>query len=367
LPRLNLATAPVEASVGHRGRIEQLDGLRAVAILAVIVHHCMRVPLLWVGVDIFFVLSGFLITGILIRRKQKRSGYYSGFYFRRLFRIQPAYLISIILYGTFFTWRLFRPWPYYAFFGMNIHPLIHAWPFGLPVWSLAVEEQFYLLWPTFVLLLSEKNLLRLSIGVVLFTPLLRALCAPLFPNSGYIYMLTPFRADLLCAGAAFAIIWARRTPAFEAHCRRRAWIGVLLGFGVLAGLNAFVVFRIASNTRWSNGIDYSLSLIGATSLLAWSLAGRGVLYRILTLKPVRYIGQISYMMYLVHEMIEIRLLRYMPQPATLIPTLAITIAFATVTWYLLERPLINFAAHNSFESLGRMLTGRHRRPAPEAD
>ena len=168
-------------------------------------------------------------------------------------------------------------------------------------------------------------------------------------------------------GAAFAIIWAHRTPAFEALCRRRAWIGVLLGFGGLAGLNAFVVFRIASNTRWSNGVDYSLSLIGATSLLAWSLAGRGVLYRILTLKPVRYIGQISYMMYLVHEMVEIRLFRYMPRRATLIPTLVITIVFATVTWYLLERPLINFAAHNSFESLGRMLTGRNRRPAPEAD
>jgi peptidoglycan/LPS O-acetylase OafA/YrhL len=317
-------------------------------------------------VDIFFVLSGFLITGILLRRKEARAGFYSGFYFRRIFRIQPAYLISIILYGTFFTWRYFRPWPYYAFFGMNIHPFFHDFPFGLPVWSLAVEEQFYLLWPSFVFLLSERALFRLSLAVVFLTPLLRALCTPLFPSSVYIYMLTPFRWDLLCAGAALAIVWAHRTQKFETFCRRRAWMGVILGFGGLAAINAFPLFRIASNTRWSNGVDYSLSLIGAVALLAWALAGRGRLYRLLTLKPMRYIGQISYMMYLVHQMVEIWLLRYMPLHYTLLPTLAITIAFASITWYLIERPLINFAARNSFRSLFEMFTGKNRPPAQTA-
>ena len=357
---LTLAAAPVEPSIGHRGRIEQLDGLRAIAILAVIVHHCLGIPLLWVGVDVFFVLSGFLITGILLRRKQEPRGYFSGFYFRRLFRIQPAYIASIILYGTFFTWSLFRPWPYYAFFGMNIHPLLYNWPINLPVWSLAVEEQFYLLWPLVVLLVAERTLLRLSIAVILIAPFLRAACTPFFAQSGAIYMLTPFRADLLCAGAALAILWGHRSARFEEVLRKYAWLGVIGGFGCLAGVYAFPVFRLANNTRVSNGLDYSLSLIGATALLAWALAGRGLFYRLLTLKPMRYIGQISYMMYLVHQMIEGRLVRYMPKRDTLFPTLVITIAFASVSWYAVERPLINFAARNSFGSVFRMITGRGR-------
>jgi peptidoglycan/LPS O-acetylase OafA/YrhL len=358
LPELTLATPPVEPSVGHRGRIEQLDGIRAIAILAVIINHCLGTPLLWVGVDVFFVLSGFLITGILLRRKQdRRDGYYSGFYFRRIFRIQPAYLVSIILYGTLFTWRYFRPWPYYAFFGMNIHPLFHDWPLGLPVWSLAVEEQFYLLWPTVVLFTSERTLFRLSIAAILLTPILRFVCAH-FIYTGTIYLLTPFRADLLCAGAALAIVWEHRSARFERLCRERSWVGVVLGFGGLAALYTFPIFRIASHSPWGAGIDYSLSLVGSTALLAWALAGRGIFYRLLTLKPMRYIGQISYMMYLIHQMVAILLARHMPRRDTLLPTLAITIAFASVSWFTMERPLINFAAHHSFGSLFRRLTGK---------
>lgn len=357
---LTLATAPVEPSVGHQGRIEQLDGLRAIAILAVAVHHCLEIPLLWVGVDVFFVLSGFLITGILLRRKRQPKDYFSGFYFRRLFRIQPPYIVAIILYGTIFTWHLFHPWPYYAFFGMNIHPLIYDYPINLPVWSLAVEEQFYLLWPAVVLFVSERTLLRLSVAAIVFAPFLRALCTPLFSTNGPIYMLTPFRADLLCAGAALAILWGRRTARFEDSCRRYAPLGVVFGFGSLAAVYAFPVFRLSNNTRWGNGLDYSLSLIGSTALLVWALAGRGLLYRVLTFKPMRYIGQISYMIYLVHQMIEAFLVRYMPKRDTLLPTLAITIAFASVSWYMLERPLINFAAHNSFSTLFRMLAGKGR-------
>lgn len=351
MPDLNLATPPVEPSVGHRGRIEQLDGLRAVAILSVIVHHCLHVPLLWVGVDIFFVLSGFLITGILLRRKDTRTGYFSGFYFRRIFRIQPPYIVAVVLYGLLFTWIFFRPWPYYAFFGMNIHPILYNFPLGLPVWSLAVEEQFYLLWPAAVLLLSERWLFRVALAVVILDPFLRALCTPLFRNNGGIYMLTPFRADLLCAGACLAILWAHRSANFERICKQRAWIGTLFGFAMLAAVASFPIFRPSANTRWSNSFDYSFSLIGSIALLAWALAGRGYLYRLLMLKPMRYIGQISYTMYLVHQIVQLRLVRYMPERYAFVPTLLITIAFASLSWFFMERPLINFAARNSFRSL----------------
>ena len=152
-------------------------------------------------------------------------------------------------------------------------------------------------------------------------------------------MLTPFRADLLCAGAALAILWKNRTPRFEHLCRTRAWIGFLAGFGVLAISQIWPVMRLSSNTRAANTLVYSLSVLGSVSLLAWTLADRGWLRRLLSTRPMRFIGQISYTMYLVH------LIRSSSSSAT--PTreraspliaLPITLAYATLSWFLMEKP-----------------------------
>jgi len=340
--------------VAH-GRIPQLDGLRAVAILAVFFNHTLHIPLTWVGVDVFFVLSGFLITGILLRRKSAGGGYFSYFYRRRVFRILPPYALTIVLYGLIFTWTAFQPWPIFAFFGMNLQPYFYrGWlPVQLPLWSLAVEEQFYLVWPVVILLVSEKVLLRLAVAAVVFTPMLRFVCTPLFSNMFSIYVLTPFRADLLCAGAALAILWSKRSARFEGLCRGRAWLGVVAGFGALALVQMWPLFRLASNTRWANGLDYSLSLVGSVCLLAWALAGRGWFYRALVLKPMRYLGQISYTVYLVHLAVvywfEVRM---HSRIAVTVLSLAVTVAYASASWFVMERPLINFAARSGRRARG---------------
>jgi peptidoglycan/LPS O-acetylase OafA/YrhL len=343
----NLDPAPTEPSAAVHGRILQLDGLRAVAILAVFLNHSLHTPLTWAGVDIFFVLSGFLITGILLQRKGSGGGYFSYFYKRRAFRILPAYALTLFIYGLFFTWWTFQPWWLFAFFGMNFQRLVYHGHifYPLPLWSLAVEEQFYFVWPFVILLVSEKTLFRLAVGALIFTPLLRFVCTPLFASEFTIYMLTPFRADLLCAGAALAILWKNRSPAFEALCRTRAWIGVIMGFGLLALSQHWPVMRLAANSRPGNTFVYSLSLIGSISLLAWTLADRGWLRSFLSTRPMRFIGQISYTLYLVH-LIPIFLLEghTTSRPVIALISLPIILVYATLSWFLMEKPLIAFAA-----------------------
>jgi peptidoglycan/LPS O-acetylase OafA/YrhL len=347
---LTLHPTPPERSAAVSGRIPQLDGLRAVAILAVILNHTLHIPLTWVGVDIFFVLSGFLITGILLERKTgspTTGGYFHYFYSRRAFRILPAYLLTLVVYSIIFTPTAFRPWPLFAFFGMNLHEFFpHPYVLApLPLWSLAVEEQFYLVWPVIILLVSEKVLLRLALAAVLLTPLLRALCTPLFPSMFFIYILTPFRADLLCAGAVLAMLWKRRSAHHEQLCRSFAWLGVLAGFGGLAFVQLWPSLRLASNTRTANGLDYSLSVLGSFALLAWTLASRGWLRTLLASVPMRFIGQISYTMYLTHIIAIFVAERYLTNPYALTAVaLPATVLYAWLSWVLLERPLIAFAA-----------------------
>jgi peptidoglycan/LPS O-acetylase OafA/YrhL len=347
---LTLKTPPPERSVAVHGRIQQLDGLRAVAILGVFFNHTLHIPLTWVGVDIFFVLSGFLITGILLERKiesRTTGGYFHYFYSRRAFRILPPYVLTILIYGLFFTWNAFHPWWLFAFFGMNLQDFFwHGWVKApLPLWSLAVEEQFYLVWPVIILLVSEKLLLRLAIAALVITPFLRVFCTPMFSTHFYIYTLTPFRADLLCAGAVLAMLWKRRTPRTEQIIRTRAWMGVVAGFGGLMFVQIWPSLRLASNTRASNGLDYSLSVLGSFSLVAWTLADRGWLKGLLSTRPMRFIGQISYTMYLTHIIAIFVTERYVHSTFGITTiALAVTILYSWLSWIVMERPLIGFAA-----------------------
>lgn len=327
------------------GRIRQLDGLRAIAILMVLIEHSIRPPLFWVGVDIFFVLSGFLITSILLERKQERRSYFSYFYTRRVFRILPPYLVAVLAAAIYYGPSFLHFWPYFAFFGMNFFVLAHRSNMILPFWSLAVEEQFYLLWPLIVFALSERRVFRVAVAGILFTPLLRVLATPLISTYAPVYFLTPFRADLLCAGAALAFLWRNHRRRVEDFGRRFSFLGVLAAFGCMAAVQISPHLRIVSNTRASNGLVYSLSVLGSASLLLWALVGRGRLYRTLMLAPLRYIGQVSYTVYLIH-LIFFGLVSGYTSHRIVIFVLgsALSIAFAALSWKFMERPAIRQGA-----------------------
>jgi peptidoglycan/LPS O-acetylase OafA/YrhL len=226
------------------------------------VNHTFHLPLTWAGVDVFFVLSGFLITGILLSRKRQPKTYFGYFYGRRIFRILPSYYVTLLVFGVLFGWSTFHPWPTLVFFGMNIQTFFTQHPSPLPLWSLAVEEQFYLVFPFLVLYCSERMLKRLLIAALIVTPLLRMLAAPFLRGEQYVYTLTPFRADLLCAGALLALVWKNHTPAFEAFCRRRMRYVFLVTLFLLTLSQHWPNFRVWSQSREAYGWVFSATLIG---------------------------------------------------------------------------------------------------------
>lgn len=295
-------------------RVEALDGVRGIAILLVVVMHCAmfgtvradigehpltRTLLLgWTGVDLFFVLSGFLITGILLRDKE-RPHYFRNFYARRALRIFPLYYVVILLllfvlpresattaaekvpyflYLQNFAWL----WPGEA------HPDIAR----TITWSLAVEEQFYLVWPAVVLLLSRRALLRLCVVMIAVAIALRfVLLAAGVPT---VYFLTPCRFDALAAGACLALL---PPPP--------AWLGRTFAVVGLAGL-AVTAWLTGSSLPQDNpgmqrwGILSALPLATGAMVLA---RGEGLFARICCNRVLRSFGKYSYCIYLVHLLV----------------------------------------------------------------
>src|SRR5271157_2343931 len=200
-------------------RIPQLDAVRGLAVLLVLVHNTDIYPSLhlgliasngWMGVDLFFVLSGFLITGILVDTK-KSEGYFRNFYARRCLRIWPLYYSALLFMfvivpllrpseaQTVFEARS-SPWWAYLFFLQNFLIPIPTMATGLlgVTWSLAVEEQFYLVWPWVIRYFSFTQVRRIAIAVICVSPALRFY---LSLNHINIYSNPFCRLDALMAGA----------------------------------------------------------------------------------------------------------------------------------------------------------------------
>src|ERR1700749_1971110 len=199
---MTVSTLAAPPSPSHSRRILQLDGLRAIAVLAVFAQHALKAPL-WMGVDLFFVLSGFLITGILLERKAREQSYFGYFYARRARRFLPPYVLLMVVSSILFGFGWAQHWEWYAFFATNIGDALNqSGHDSLNVlWSLAVEEQFYIFWPFVILLLPERVLGWVAAALIVLVPVLRAVATPWFATYWPIYYLTPFRMDLLAAGA----------------------------------------------------------------------------------------------------------------------------------------------------------------------
>jgi peptidoglycan/LPS O-acetylase OafA/YrhL len=321
-------------------RIVALDGLRAIAVMAVFLQHAVKAPL-WMGVDLFFVISGFLITGILVDRKARGQSYFSHFYSRRIRRILPPYGLLLVVSTILFGAGWIAHWPWFAFFATNIgvsigdigHPSLNV------LWSLAVEEQFYLVWPFVVLFTSERTLMWIAAAMIVVTPLLRALATPWFSSFWPIYYLTPFRMDLLCAGALMAMLIRRDSHFFDKYFTH-AVIGVLIAFAALTALHMhFPRFR-AANTPLSNAALYSISLVLCSSMVIVAIAGGRYVNKVLSHPVLVYIGTISYTFYLVHLSI-LYLLWNLPisHLAAAACGLILTLAYASACWFLFEKRL----------------------------
>jgi peptidoglycan/LPS O-acetylase OafA/YrhL len=326
-------------------RIPQLDGLRGIAVLMVFVYHAFQISHAARGVDLFFVLSGYLITGILLRSKEKRAaeGYWWRFYSRRIKRILPAYAGFLLFLTVVFTVPWGRVWYWYAFFGANVASAFGKTPLRAmgPLWSLAVEEQFYFLWPLVVLLCSRKMLRRVAVALIVLPPVLRAAFTSFFSDYSPIYCLTPFRVDMLAVGAFIAISEMEDAGWLERN--RRTALFTIIGSGVaLALLSRLPGFRITANSLLFNSIGYSLIVVAFGAVLAWSLTLRGgPVYGLLTLRPLRYMGLISYTFYLYQlPILEKMGERVHSQLAVAALGFVLTAAFSAVSWRFFESRIL---------------------------
>lgn len=290
--------------------IPSLDGIRALAILAVVFGHSES-PLFshrWLdpfrngslGVIGFFVLSGFLITGILVKEID-RTGSISlkRFYARRSFRIFPAfytYLIVIAILGALHYVKLdLTSWLAAATYTWNYVLKGSSYSLG-QTWSLSLEEQFYLLWPLCLVFFSKRTCFRIAIGSILLSPFSRVLTYVLLPAfRGHINMMLHTHVDAILTGAALAL--AQNLGLYAKLRERLASAWFLLPIGVF-----FAVHPILSNLyRGSFGLPIGMTL----DEVAWAVFVIHVIRypklpvgQFLNWAPVAHIGRISYSVYL---------------------------------------------------------------------
>jgi peptidoglycan/LPS O-acetylase OafA/YrhL len=335
-------------------RIKQLDGLRTIAVFLVLLTHHGMLSFGWTGVDLFFVLSGFLITGIL-RKDRENPFFWRSFYTKRATRILPPVIIAIIV-ANFFEGHFAIASLGYLFFCSNF---LAMQPPPLSVgsldsfWSLAVEEHFYLFWPFAVRFLSRDRLLKLSVAILIGEPLLRLVATPifwrLFGHHGEwdspIFLLTPFRIDGLAAGSLLALLLE------DGRCPQvvKRWSGysALASLSLFLGLSAvFHSFRRGADSMQFNSLGYSLIVLIAFSALAYLVTNPDSLFSRILASPIPvFVGGISYGVYLYQEFVlevSIQLAhtdRY--HSGKLLPIdLLIVVAWAALSFYVIEKPII---------------------------
>lgn len=365
-------------------RIPELDGYRGMAVAVALLYHYLRfaivarppqllgyvytsTPLLWAGMEMFFVLSGFLIGGILLDARESPR-YYSTFYIRRFCRILPIYFLFLTLValayhfvyrpvGAPLDWgfagRL--PWPSYFLFTQNFVSAKVDW-LGPPIlaitWSLAVEEQFYLALPLIIRNVRKEALPYIFVAGIIAAPIIRM---HLIHESQYnlwaTYVLLPCRMDSLLIGALCA--YCVRLPGaiewLQKH-RDSVW---LLFFGLIAGMPVISNAAIPFTPLWLTvGIGW-MSVFFATMLLLGVIARQSLLSRAMRISWLQSFGTIGYSVYLFHLAIYIfcmwlltnhgwELASWRDLGVTLI-AVGITIAVGKLSWRYFEKPIVRWS------------------------
>jgi len=334
--------------------LPQLDGLRGIAIAIVVLGHMLvfgvgfgRTKMGFLpplGVTLFFVLSGFLITRILLDARDK-SNYYRSFYARRALRIWPLYFLVLgILFwitnhrveGLTFDESHVR-WPFFVLYVQNL-VYKNAALLGPPAlgitWSLAVEEQFYTTWPFVVRNLTNATLKRVLLAFIAIAPIARFVC-PQFGFDPYINPLCRF--DAMAMGGLVAIWMTERQPARK-KISRVAWSVVAISFAL--GSVAYVagIGHLVSKTVES-GLWTSV-LLGAMSSL--------VVIRILSHAALRFLGKISYCAYLTHFIVASLTISLWPGTGIgdrifrVVVVLSLTCFIGMLSWRFFEEPILRF-------------------------
>ena len=345
------AASPGVALSDRPQRLRQLDGLRAVAIGLVVAHHLWPMPL-WmprlghVGVSLFFVLSGFLITRILLEARGRIEvggatwRELGVFYARRAIRIFPPYYALLGIVWLLDVRRIDERIGWHALYLSNwlfTDPAVwRQGGFDRHLWSLSVEEQFYLAWPWLMLLAPRRMLPAVFAMAFVGAPLWRAWFWLRGWPGGWVEFPTFAHADLLAAGGLMAYLWHWR------HVRRLAWVLLALGIpasAVVLGMHRSdyaIDARITFNQTGLSMLFAAFTYFAATGI-------RGPVGRVLDWGPMVGIGVISYAMYLVHTFCGGLAWHWLGDDSSelLVGFVAtgLTLAIATASWFCFEGPI----------------------------
>jgi len=330
-------------------KIPQLDALRAIAAACIILYHFLPafglggIPYGWLGVDLFFVISGYLITTILYRQRASTAGRWQvvrNFIFKRSLRLFPAYFAFITVFAVLMITTGLWSWDpgqsiwYYTYMS-NILIFLEGPRAGhlTHLWSLAVEEQFYLIWPWIVLFLSKRFLKPVLIGLVILSFSIKS-----FSGLEGIRLLPFAHFDTLGMGALLGIAGTGREGPLAIYASYAGHL-VLLGLfllilnGVTLDLDAF---------------KYGAVLLMTTSMVLGVIAGyRGVIGGVLDIPWMGHLGRISYGLYLYHMPIPVLLKLAVvklgvgfPGWGLLMLSLSLTVIIAELSFRYLETPFL---------------------------
>lgn len=338
--------------------IPALDGIRGIAILLVMLFH-LKIPGLslgWSGVPLFFVLSGFLITGILVEAKtEKFSEYLRAFYIKRTLRIFPLFYAYLALnfVTLLFSWRPTDGYIWYVLYLQNYHIGYEINRGGnLPgivghTWSLAVEEQFYLIWPFVVYWLNRKKLVWLCFLLIIISPISRW---AILHSYGNVYMANVTLLsclDMMAYGALLALL--RKSEMGTKYVYTFFAIGcALLGYAVYElGISAFWYPQ-----EWVNSAFYLFTALAFIfGMVIWSVTVKKStrLVRLLTIRPLQFTGKISYGLYIWHSIIFLAVERLTAKSSVLsmaivsVPlALVLTYVASCFSFYFFEIYFLNF-------------------------
>jgi len=375
-------TSTPSSRVSLSGHLPGLDGVRGLAILMVLATHFVggatahtllqRIVVKaagygLLGVDLFFVLSGFLITGLLIRAKG-RPHYFRNFYARRTLRIFPLYygvlagLYLILPRLTTVTPMLAEAakhqawlWTYTSNFYLAYVSDWNTLTYVNHFWSLAVEEHFYLLWPLVVFSFSRSTLERICVGVILGGLALRTGLAWYGMSELSISVLTPCRVDSLCAGGLLALLAHRDAGAGAERLVRHARPAALVLGGTIVAVSAWCALTDLGVTTLHQVRDSLYALFfGAVVLL--SLQPRpDALGRAFQNGALRFLGKYSYGLYVYHAIllwyftetqVEARFDALLGNHALAMVAVAMTgtaisVAVAVASYHLFEKHLLS--------------------------
>ena len=360
--------------------IAGLDGLRAIAFLIVFFFHTRNLPFGWLGVQLFFVLSGFLITDILLRMKEKlpRREFFTKFYGRRFLRIFPLYYFYLILLTalifllpvldlkglrTEISAKFFNQiWvaTFYAYDFFHASSFFVRSHFFAHLWSLSVEEQFYLIWPLLIFLTPREKFKQLCFTAIGLGFIFRLAITLIYRTQLFPFLLTdPQQAvNVLPFSHLDAFAFGAYISRFELPRPRLQLLALTVTVPAIGLLTDFL-----SKGTVTLALGYDLPMTGfykevwgytllnyLFAVLIYCVARTNFLTGLLESAPLRYLGKISYGLYVYHYgiiAIIVALFRKydidysLRSPQMFVVSMSATLLIATLSFYLLEKPIIN--------------------------